>query len=150
MKIRATDQRKYIEIIIGRELESSPLEGTEGLFVKYGSQVNVDPLLAIAISYHESRYCQAYAGWHNEQYHNCSGIMNGGEQNGLVKYQDWDAYIKSYMELLSHYVYDQGRDTISEIGSRYAPTTNYINRSWNGGVYAKYSQLWKKVESETL
>lgn len=150
MEVRATDQKKYIEVVIDRELRGSPLEGTAGLFVKYGQEVNVDPLLAIAICFHESHYCRYYADWHNEQYHNCSGIMDGGEQHGLVKYPDWETYISSYMKLLNNYIYRQGRDTISLIGSHYAPTTNRVNLNWVGSVSSKYQKLWQKVEGKGL
>ena len=147
-KVRTTDERKYVEIIIGKELKGSPLEGQEKLYVQFGEEYKVDPLLAVAIAHHESNYCKAYATWHYQKYHNCAGIMDGGEQNGLFVFVNWEAFIKRHVQLLASYIYRDGRDTVSKIGSKYAPTSNVLNAGWQNAVTNKYHELWAKVEAK--
>jgi len=148
MKVRAGDEKRYVEIIIGRELEGTPLENQEANYVKYGDQYNVDPLLAIAIAFHESKYCKAYADWYNRQYNNCAGIMNGGQENGLIKFDSYEMFISNHMKLLANYIYKNGRDTISEIGRTYAPVeSHFLNASWQGSVTKKYHALWNLLET---
>jgi len=135
--------------VIGRELKSSPLEGQEANYIKYGEQYKVDPLLLTAISFHESSYCKAYAGWHNDKYHNCAGIMNGGQENGLVAFNDYASFIERHAKLISSYIYKDGRDSVSEIGVKYAPVaSHFLNQSWIGSVSKKYHQLWLIVDKK--
>lgn len=119
----------------------------EGVLVEKADYYEVDPLLLTAIMFHESRYCGAYADWHNEQYKNCSGIMDGGQANGLVSYDSYEDFLDDFAKLIGYYIYDYGRDTIEAIGSKYAPVDSHeINAYWNGGVTAKYQQLWSKLK----
>jgi len=117
MKVRAGDEKRYVEIIIGRELEGTPLENQEANYVKYGDQYNVDPLLAVAIVYHESKYCKAYADWFNRENHNCAGIMNGGQEISEIG--------RTYAPVESH----------------------FLNASWQGSVTKKYHALWNLLET---
>jgi len=147
MKVRMADGRRYIEIIIRNELRGSPLAGQEANYVKYGEQYKVDPLLVVAIAFHESHYCKAYADWHNEQYKNCAGIMNGGQENGLIEFATYEQFIERHVALIASYIYKDGRDTISEIGRKYAPvSSHFLNNSWIGSVTKKYHTLWSLVE----
>ncbi len=73
--------------------------------------------------------------------------MNGGQENGLVSYPSYEDFLEDFARLIGFYIYEDGRDTISEIGSKYAPVaSHYLNHSWNGSVTAKYHALWKELE----
>lgn len=146
-KVKPSDTRKYVEIIIGKELKGSPLVGMESTYVKFGEEYKVDPLLAVAISFHESAYCKAYANWHNVQYKNCAGIMNGGQENGLVEFESYEAFIETHFKLLAKYIYKYDRNTIEKIGNSYAPvSSHFLNKSWVGSVSKKYHKLWELLE----
>ena len=125
------------------------MEGQEANYVKYGDKYKVDPLLAVAIAFHESKYCLAYADWHTNKYHNCAGLMNGGQENGLITFDNFDQFIESHVKLLANYIYGDGRDKISTIGMKYAPIdSHFLNSSWVGSVTIKYHQLWSIVDKE--
>jgi hypothetical protein len=53
------------------------------------------------------------------------------------------------MKLLANYIYNDGRDTVGEIGSKYAPVaSSFMNTSWTNSVSLKYHQLWKEIETK--
>ena len=141
MEIKSVDRRRLVEVVIDHELTNTPMAGQGGTFTKYGDEYQVDPLLAVAIAHHESHYCRAYSNAKNQAYHNCSGIMNGGEGNGLLAFDNWEAYIGYYMELLHRYIYDYGFENVAAIGARYANNSPY----WAGAVSRKYQQLWMEM-----
>jgi len=148
-KVRTANTKTFVEVIIERELKGTPLEGQGNNYVKYGDQYKVDPLLAVAIINHESNYCKAYAQWHIEKYHNCAGLMNNGQENGLIMFSSWESFIEAHMKLLANYIYNDGRDTVGEIGSKYAPVaSSFMNTSWTNSVSLKYHQLWKEIETK--
>jgi hypothetical protein len=73
--------------------------------------------------------------------------MADSQKRILVAYPNWEAFIADFTRLLAVYIYHNGKDTIHEIGVRYAPTkAAYINRSWNGQVTRKYKELWNRLK----
>lgn len=115
------------------------------MFVEYGIRQSIDPLLAIAISYHESKHCSLYSEVKNKRYHNCFGIMAGGQGNGLQMFPSYEKAIEAEFSLLSKYM-DKGLVTVQLIGNRYAPVSSHeLNRSWVGAVTYKISKLTKKI-----
>ncbi len=104
----------------------------------------VDPLLLMAINYHESHFCRDYPDFINDARHNCGGYMNGGQANGLKQFATFADFINAQCALLSRYI-TSGKNTIQLISATYAPTTaSPVNFSWTGVVSAKYKALWEE------
>ena len=128
-----------------RELLGTPLEGRGGVLTSYAEQFKVDPLLLMAIMYHESVYCSVYSPSTLEK-KNCAGIMRGGQRMGLTSFREWNDFLMDFTVLINKYIYTYELDTIGKIGARYAPVgAHQMNTSWQGAVTRKYDQLWGQL-----
>jgi hypothetical protein len=142
-RVKPADGTLIIEKFINKELKLTPMSNHGAYFA---SCYSVDPLLLLAINYHESHYCQDYPSFINDSRHNCGGIMNGGQANGLKTYATYGEFINNHCQLLNRYL-NSGKDSIEEISGTYAPiASSSMNRSWTGAVRTKYLNLWHDFE----
>lgn len=150
-----------------KALSNTPMAGTEDIFLEAAEKYDIDPLLMIAIGYHESRNCSVYLAqkttWSSlnrvrtssqtsphEFHHNCAGIMTS---YGLKKYNSFEDFIFDHFRLIRTGYLDRGLTTIASIGARYAPIganndPNGLNHSWVGGVSREYKELLSQLELE--
>lgn len=142
MKIGDPDFRTATEIIIAEELSGSPLEGQEKSFIEAGKKYNVDPLFLLAIQYHESKYCSAYSNKTNEQRHNCAGIMAFSNGKRYIKeYSSYSDFINNHARVIRTVYFDNGKQTLMDIWSAYAPMSEKANGGWGYAVGKKYNEM---------
>lgn len=128
--------------MLANELEGTPLEGQARHYIEAGTQYDVDPLFLVAISFHESRYCDAYAPATNAERHNCAGIMSFSNGNRSIKrYDSYQAFIFDHARIIREVYLDRGKETIKDVWLTYAPLNENPNSSWGGGVMKKYNEL---------
>ena len=100
-----------------------PYEGNsdyvEKLIMYYTSiYTNVDRSIALSIGAAESGY---YEVKYMLRYNNVYGGMS---RSGLIKYDNIELGVLSYIRLLSNNYFGKGLDTVGEIGYVYCPTVN--------------------------
>lgn len=130
-------------MVIEKELKDTPLEGQAKAFLNAGEKYQVDPLFLLAIQYHESKYCSHYTKETNEQRHNCAGIMSWDSQGkrSIKEYGSYEEFIEDHARIIKTGYLDNGKETVSEIWARYAPSNEHMNSSWGPNVAKKYSSL---------
>lgn len=134
-------------MVIEKELKGTPLEGEAKSFIDAGEEYQVDPLFLLAIQYHESKYCKSYTKETNDQRHNCAGIMSfSGGKRSIKQYGSYREFIFDHARIIRTVYLNDGRETVSQIWARYAPSNETMNSSWGPQVGKKYSSLLEKFE----
>lgn len=142
MKIGDPDFRSATEIIIARELLGSPMEGKSKVFIEAGRKYNVDPLFLLSIQFHESKLCSVYSEETNNRRHNCAGIMAFDNGKRYIKeYQSYDDFIMNHARIIRTVYFDNGKQTLMDIWSTYAPLSEKANVGWGYAVGKKYNSL---------
>ena len=93
-------------------------EYIENLIIYYTRQIytNVDTSLALSIGASES-------GYYKVKYMlRCNNIFGGMGKNGLIKYNNIEFGVLSYVRMLSTKYYQKGLSSIERIGRKYCPT----------------------------
>ena len=148
MKIGDPDFRTATEIIIAEELSGSPLEGQEKSFMEAGQKYNVDPLFLLAIQFHESKYCSVYSDQTNSQRHNCAGIMAFDNGKRYIKeYNNYSDFINNHARIIRTVYFDNGKQTLMDIWSTYAPLSEKANGGWGYAVGKKYNEMRARLYS---
>lgn len=115
----------------------SPMAGLGNVLVDVSSQAGIDPRLIVAIAAHETMlgtYGPAAA------IHNPFGLGPG-----MVFATEGDA-VRFAVSVLAQYYLPEGRDTIAEIGAKWAPVgakndPSGLNQHWTRGVSGYYATL---------
>lgn len=116
------------------------LAGKGESFVRSAGRNNVDVYLITAIAIHETGNGTSPA---IRNKNNVGGLMG---KNGLRVYESVDSSIEYLSNLIETSYYANGRNTIQEISSMYAPIgagndPNGLNRHWVGNVSDIYYKL---------
>ena len=93
-------------------------EYIENLIIYYTKQIytNVDTSVALSIGASES-------GYYKVKYMlRCNNVFGGMGKNGLIKYNNIEFGVLSYVRMLSTKYYQKGLKTIESIGRKYCPT----------------------------
>ena len=93
-------------------------EYIENLIIYYTRQIytNVDTSLALSIGASES-------GYYKVKYMlRCNNVFGGMGKNGLIKYNNIEFGVLSYVRMLSTKYYQKGLTSIESIGRKYCPT----------------------------
>jgi len=114
------------------------MRGMEDVFEKEAREYNIDPLLVLAISEHESGLGRSYAGWFNDKYHNPFGLSSGGK---LMDFSKWEEAIEMECQLLRKYL-DKDRTDLLKVGKHYAQDTK-----WASKVAKIYFDLRNELET---
>jgi len=130
----------------GTELDGmdlpEPLKPFEGDFIKFGRENNVDPKALAAISIHETGKGTSNA------FRNKNNLMGVSNASGPISFDDPTESIRKMASLLGSRKSGpyKAAETLSEIGSIYAPTgagndPRGLNSSWASGVSNYYTSL---------
>lgn len=116
------------------------LSGTAAHFINAGKKYDMDPNLLSAIAIHETGNGSSNAV---NQKNNVAGMMG---KNGLRSYDSVEDSIFDMARNLRQNYLNQGKDTIAEIGAKYAPVgaTNDptgLNNHWTNGVRKQFNNL---------
>jgi len=116
------------------------LSGSAVHFINAGKKYDIDPSLLSAIAIHETGNGSSKAV--NEKL-NVAGMMG---KNGLRRYDSIEDSIFDMARNLRKNYLNQGKDTIAEIGAKYAPVgaTNDptgLNNHWTKGVSRQLNNL---------
>ncbi|TWT03673.1 glucosaminidase domain-containing protein [Planomicrobium sp. CPCC 101079] len=116
------------------------LSGTAVHFINAGKKYNIDPNLLTAIAKHETGNGTSRAV--NEK-NNVAGMMG---KDGLRSYGSVEESIFDMARNLRQNYLDQGKDTIAEIGAKYAPVgaandPTGLNNHWTNGVTRNFNNI---------
>jgi hypothetical protein len=116
------------------------LSGTSASFINAGKKYDIDPNLLSAIAIHETGNGSSRAV--NEK-NNVAGMMG---KNGLRSYASVEDSIFDMARNLRQNYLNQGKDTIAEIGAKYAPVgaandPTGLNNHWTNGVARQFNNL---------
>ena len=116
------------------------LSGTANHFINAGKKYDIDPSLLSAIAIHETGNGSSRAV--NEK-NNVAGMMG---KDGLRTYASVEDSIFDMARNLRKNYLNQGKDSIAEIGAKYAPVgaTNDptgLNNHWTKGVSRQFNNL---------
>lgn len=139
-----------------RNIEYIPYTGEaeyiENLII-YFSQIydNVDPVILLSIGAAES-------GYYKVQYMlRKNNIYGGMSQNGLIKYNNIEIGVLTYVRMMSRNYYGQGLTNIYSIGRKYCPVIeNGTKQASNHWIYLvnnaknKYKEYNKKITIEQI
>ncbi|MCC6831426.1 MAG: glucosaminidase domain-containing protein [Thermoleophilia bacterium] len=115
----------------------SPMAGLGTVLVEVSSQSGIDPRLIVAIAAHETML---------GTYGPAAAINNPfGLGPGMVFPSEGDA-VRYAVSTLARYYLPEGRDTIAEIGAKWAPVgakndPTGLNGNWTAGVSSYYAAL---------
>lgn len=107
------------------------MRGYDVIIADLCRDTDVDPILAIAISRHETGHYTSDAFLY---YNNFGGMISS---NGLMQFASKEEGAEKYISMLQWY-YDDGLDTIEEIQQRYCPPEG---DQWIASVSAIYKEL---------
>ncbi|MCZ8536931.1 glucosaminidase domain-containing protein [Paenisporosarcina quisquiliarum] len=116
------------------------LSGSATHFINAGKKYDIDPSLLSAIAIHETGNGSSRAV--NEK-NNVAGMMG---KNGLRSYESVEDSIFDMARNLRKNYLNQGKDTIAEIGAKYAPIgvandPTGLNNHWTKGVSRQFNNL---------
>lgn len=116
------------------------LSGSAQHFINAGKKYDIDPGLLTAIAIHETGNGSSRAV--NEK-NNVAGMMG---KNGLRSYASVEDSIYDMARNLRKNYLNQGKDTIAEIGAKYAPVgaandPTGLNNHWTKGVSRQFNNL---------
>lgn len=116
------------------------LSGSAQHFINAGKKYDIDPGLLTAIAIHETGNGSSRAV--NEK-NNVAGMMG---KNGLRSYESVEDSIYDMARNLRKNYLNQGKDTIAEIGAKYAPVgaandPTGLNNHWTKGVSRQFNNL---------
>lgn len=116
------------------------LSGSAQHFINAGKKYDIDPGLLTAIAIHETGNGSSRAI--NEK-NNVAGMMG---KNGLRSYASVEDSIYDMARNLRKNYLNQGKDTIAEIGAKYAPVgaandPTGLNNHWTKGVSRQFNNL---------
>lgn len=122
------------------QILNGKLKGAGDLFVAAGQQYNVNPALLAAISMHETGNGTSRAAYERN---NVAGVMGA---NGLRNYSSVAESILDMARNLRQNYLDEGKQTIAEIGAKYAPIgaendPTHLNNDWVNGVSHYFGML---------
>ena len=122
---------------MARRSPESPLLGHGAEFVRAGRANGVDPRLLVAIAAQESGLGTAGSG---------RNIHNAFGWGPAIPFASWSEGIHRVAEGLRRGYLDEGRDTIAEIQTRWAPVgaandPGGLNGGWTAGVSRLYAEL---------
>jgi len=127
-----------------QELTDTPMEWSESYLWNAG-QLDIDPVLLLAIAKVESNYGEAYrrVAKHRLRYNNPFGIMAFTKPIYILRpFENIEESIMSKYGIISLLERKYGDlDTIEEIGRRYTAEPD----SWTPKVVWNYERLWKKI-----
>jgi hypothetical protein len=115
------------------------------LFVKAGEMFQVSPALLAAISMHETGNGTSNAARFK---YNVAGMMG---KDGLKTYSSIEESILDMARNLKHNYIDAGKNTIAQIGAKYAPigATNDptgLNNNWVTGVQQYFNMMTNEAD----
>lgn len=116
------------------------LSGTANHFINAGKKYDIDPTLLSSIAIHETGNGSSRAV-HDKN--NVAGMMG---KNGLRSYASVEDSIFDMARNLRKNYLNQGKDTIAEIGAKYAPVgaandPTGLNNHWTNGVSRQFNNL---------
>jgi hypothetical protein len=122
------------------QILNGKLKGAGDLFVAAGQQYNVNPALLAAISMHETGNGTSRAAYERN---NVAGVMGA---NGLRNYSSVAESILDMARNLRQNYLDEGKQTVAEIGAKYAPIgaendPTHLNNDWVNGVSHYFGML---------
>jgi hypothetical protein len=122
------------------QILNGKLKGAGDVFVAAGQKYNINPALLAAISMHETGNGTSRAA--NER-NNIAGMMGA---NGLKSYSSVEESILDMARNLRQNYFDEGKQTIAEIGAKYAPVgaendPTHLNEDWVNGVSHFFGML---------
>ncbi|MBO0602385.1 peptidoglycan DD-metalloendopeptidase family protein [Sporosarcina sp. E16_3] len=95
------------------------LIGNEHLFIEIANEYNIDPVVMAAIAFQETGNGKSNAVVH---YNNPGGLMDPSSNwSSLLKFDSLEDGLRSMGKTLNRLIHKEGRDTIQELGSAYAP-----------------------------
>ena len=125
---------------------NSPLAGKGWLFARKAKKYGLDARLLPSIAGAETSFMTNpnAAPWSD---HNTFG-MGGPHGSGGIEYPNWRAGIDAAARNLAENYLSEGRDTINEISSKWAPLSdsrdvNAVNQHWAGNVGQYWDELTK-------
>jgi hypothetical protein len=115
----------------------SPMAGTGAVIVDAATEAGLDPRLVVAIAAHETML---------ETYGPAQAINNPFGLGPGMTFPDEAAAIRFATRTLARWYLPEGRDTIGEIGAKWAPVgvandPGGLNLHWAGGVSRYYAAL---------
>jgi flagellum-specific peptidoglycan hydrolase FlgJ len=116
------------------------LSGTANHFINAGKKYDIDPTLLSSIAIHETGNGSSRAV---QDKNNVAGMMG---KNGLRSYESVEDSIFDMARNLRKNYLNQGKDTIAEIGAKYAPVgaandPTGLNNHWTNGVSRQFNNL---------
>lgn len=141
--VKEPQQEKKVEIVE----ETKELTTEEKIYnraIEKGLTKN-QALIVVSISRHETGNWTSKA--FNEK-NNFGGIMCNGATE-IKSYETFKEGLDDFIRVLKTYYFDEGLETIAEIGAKYCPVgaendPNGLNKYWVSGVSAFYTEYSQK------
>lgn len=110
---------------IDAKLRNTPMRGTGAAFVEQANRHDINPWFLVSIAGAESQY--GATGFATNGSHNPFGLGVTGAAGAGMRFSSWNAAIAKAAQTLDGPIY-QGRDTINDIGAKWAADPQWANK----------------------